>query len=91
MPINTELIRDGQAVKMPHGWGMWHCYCLFDAASKEDSRVVVKKNDGSSEMFFGYWPNNPSSYTYKKHHRYIDETDGEVFDIFPGDIYSAWR
>jgi hypothetical protein len=89
MPANTQIIRDGKPVLLR--WGMWHVNCLYDAAALEDSRVVVKLKDGRSEFFYMGFPNHPATYVFRKYHRFVDETDGEVFEIFPGDQYSAWR
>lgn len=36
-------------------------------------------------------PLNDGPYTLTKPHRFIDQRDGEVLDLLPGDILSAYR
>lgn len=89
MPANTQIVRNGEAISLR--WGWWHIEKLYEAAGNEDSRVIVKRKDGESEMFHMMFPNHPSTFTFRKYHKFVDESDGEVFEIFPGDEYSAWR
>lgn len=36
-------------------------------------------------------PLNSGDYTLQGSFRFVDPTDGEVFDLLPGDVLSVWR
>lgn len=88
MPVNTQLVRNGQPVEIKHGWNLWHVGALQAAREAE--------NPGEKVPFFP-----DGSYTFKQAHLYYcDESevygDGEKgvryeLRVEPGDIYSAWR
>lgn len=89
MPVNTEIIRDGERVKIR--WGWWHIERLAEAMLEECP---------THKLFMGF-PNEPDpnseekdrygEFTFTMRHEFTDETDGEVFIIEPGDRYKAWR
>ena len=80
MPICTELERNGELVTLPHGWGGWHVQVLREAMVAEGV---------PEDQFFAGFPQTP--YTFTKKWIYEDTSDGEIFEILPGDIYRAWR
>lgn len=85
MPVSTQLIRNGEPVKL--GWGWWHISVLADAMEKEGYPRV---DPGNGKYIFMGFPNN-GEYTFTEFHEYVDESDGEVFKIYPGDRYTAYR
>lgn len=89
MPAETQLVRDGKPVNLR--WGWWHVDCLRTAVMNEDTRMAVPIHDGRSQPFYMGLLNNPGTYKFRKDHTFIDETDGEVFEIKEGDEYSAYR
>lgn len=89
MPMNTSLERNGELVKLPHGWGGWHLAILAEAMIAE-GMPTTDQGDGSNYLWMGMFPNN-CSYTFKLIHRFVDESDGEILVIQPGDIYHASR
>jgi hypothetical protein len=45
----------------------------------------------ASYPIIGTTPLNEGSYTLKNRHHFIDETDGEVLELLPGDVLVAYR
>lgn len=92
MPVNTQILRDGEARKLEHGWGWWHVDMLRDAIYKESDRVYAETGEPMKDMptFYMGFPNE-GRYEFKYDHSYVDETDGEWFTIDAGDVYTAGR
>ena len=84
MPIWTELERNGNPV--PLRWGMWHVIKLYEAMYEEIGEEV-NEDDYTFLMF----PNQPGFHVFSQDHTFVDESDGEVFEIKRLDRYSAGR
>lgn len=80
MPITTLLMRENKPVELR--WGGWHVMCL------QEAMIAEGEPEGAPRFFMGF-PNNPANYVFKENHRFVDESDGEIFEIWPGDEYSA--
>lgn len=86
MPMETRLERSGHDVKLK--WGYFHLESL-SASMKDEGLPTKRPEDGSNYIYCGF-PND-CRYTFKDYHEFTDPVDGEVFQIFPGDIYHASR
>ena len=83
MAVSTQLL-DTQSELVPLRWGFWHIARLFDAMCIE----LGFEQDSPEADSLSFWP---ESFTFEQRHRFVDESDGEVFDIFPGYTYRAFR
>lgn len=48
MPLNTQIIRDGEAVKLEGGWGWAHACAIFHAAMLEHDPTASFWEDGKT-------------------------------------------
>lgn len=100
MPLSTELVREGERVKIH--WSWWHLGCLIEAIQEEnpekyDEDGHFKRDEYEFDDFGPY----PYGYVFKENHTFsIPEkkifSDGEegvdhVLLIKAGDVYSCWR
>jgi hypothetical protein len=117
MPLNTQIIRNGEALKLR--WGNFHIAAMalasmFDAdyegviqgpedVYQVDLRMFECYPDAAfpvtRQMAFvltdygalGKTPLNYGRYTLKGKHKFLDENDGEVLELLPGDMLHAYR
>lgn len=76
MPLNTQIVRDDKPLVLR--WGWWHVSCMFDAAESEGAKQLHRlKSEGSC--------------TLTKAHEFVDETDGEILSLQPGDVLRMSR
>lgn len=78
MPLRTQVIDCGatEPRRLPHGWGGFHL----------DALAWFMDLEGRSPDLG--WPDN---YEFTDFHKVVDESDGEVFIIRPGDRFVCWR
>ncbi len=79
MPMNTQITRDGELRMLR--WGDFHLLALSKAIEAE----------APEEEMWIFWPVNKFEWTFTDEHLYKDVTDGELFEILPGDVYKFWR
>jgi hypothetical protein len=118
MPLNTEIIRNGESLKL--NWGEFHVAAMILATIMEDFPMKDvgswTYNDGEYEgktekdypevplpigwaeafrlVDYGVIGNTrlgSESVVLTKVHRFLDITDRELFELFPGDILKAYR
>jgi len=106
MPLNTQIVRDGENLKMPGGWKGFHITAMLYAIAFE--RDLAKPNDDIEYPLQpqGISPRNvmeATDYTIIAHvcpggrfklsnlHNFVDTMDGEVFTLKPGDELQFWR
>ena len=53
MPLNTQIIRDGEPLKMPNGWGGFHVAAMVIAASFDSGRGPYKDMESFKEEVEG--------------------------------------
>ena len=80
MPLMTRIVRDGEPLAMPYGWGWWHVSVMQHVSEQETGAE---------------WPNTPlgesgrqalaNAYTYE------DPSDGEILELRVGDELEMWR
>lgn len=81
MAAHTTLKRGNRYLKLR--WGWWHVECLWQAMVDEvgEEALVYPRT-------YMCFPNS-GPFTFSKEHRFVDDSDGEVFVIKPGDVYDA--
>lgn len=115
MPLNTEILRDGEVRQIR--WGQFHVAAMVYAASYDsgqgpfddmesfkseveqlmETQGAIGINPIDSFNLAAYHvlaatPLNGGSYTIENATLvFQDNTDGEKFDIKPGDVLKAWR
>ena len=90
--LSTQLERNGQPISLD--WRQWHILRLHDAMILE----TMGKEKHAEWLSGDVWPEElppvfPKSgeWVFKLAHSFEDYYEGEIFNIFPGDIYRAWR
>lgn len=72
----TQFVRDNKPVTLR--WGYWHLGCFLEAMEMETG----KKDSSFFEM---------NGYEFKGSHEFVDDSDGEILSIIPGDTVLVWR
>jgi hypothetical protein len=116
MPLNTQIMRNGELV--PLRWGDFHVAAMALAASFDEGTNFIGSPDKVYEvdakqfecypdapfpitrqiafMLVSYpmlakTPLNNGVYTLTKRHKFIDQMDGEILELLPGDELRAVR
>ncbi len=90
MPMLVQHIRPesptedvhGHHEALTHRWGYWHLGCIISAF--EDENPLKGADDFTS---YG----DCHGYVFKVRHGFEDPTDGERFEILPGDFFTFSR
>ena len=77
MPMSTQFQRNDGTLENLR-WGWWHLGCFVEAYDVENPDNKV----GLSEI---------NGYVYTQEHKFVDESDGEILVIRPGDSFHCWR
>lgn len=84
MPLCAQVLPADTVTPRPIRWGWWHLLVLSDLARREGEMPedlpileVWSWNGGTHEVQHETW--------------YRDPSDGEVFDLHPGDQIEVWR
>jgi len=77
MALCTQILRDGENLKLPHGWGWWHVECMLRVVRDE-----VGAEAGLQQL---------DRHVVLKDHTFTDPDDGEVLTLKPGDQLVAYR
>lgn len=70
----TRIMREGKPLRIQ--WGWFHVECMKAAVVAETGSDTVLVSTGRYEV--------------KEPHGFRDATDGEVFDLWPGDVLEMW-
>jgi len=105
MPLNTEIERNGEALKLC--WGDFHLNAMYTAAIKESAPDTPLEGGGKvgdesckilnfiMGVYYLHIPGCPlverGEQTLLYQHEFVDPYDGEVFELLPGDVLRAWR
>ena len=78
MALRTQIIRNDEPMSL--NWGIWHVSVMMEAAQIEEElpwQHTTLATTGRQEL--------------NAHHSFIDESDGEVLNLKPGDVLTMYR
>lgn len=113
MPLNTQIIRKGEALKLK--WSGFHLACMVIAASADSGKgpwsdeylkglaehfaADETPSEVTREVIFSLTnylviaatPLNNGDYTLVHGYKFVDQADGELLELKPGDVLQAYR
>ena len=75
MALRTQVTDADADAPRQLRWGGWHLSVLRAA--------IISEGGAWAEAFDPGW-------TFRSEHRFVDESDGEVFELHPGDTFAWW-
>ena len=99
MPEYTELVRDGERVRVR--WGMWALGAILEGMARERGRMTTNEDgveeldyDGIRVITMDY--GEVIEHTFSDDHKFkgVETTDDEelvYLEIKSGDIFRSWR
>jgi hypothetical protein len=89
MPLCTQIVRDGETLRMPNGWGWWHVVCMNLQSQTDETTDPAQQDRTISDGPLGQSKTGEVVVQYATAYR--DPSDGEVLTLQPGDILRMWR